>query len=109
LSRRPPRLLQNSLSTGDSPGQVSVSITAVPEPATWAMMILGFLRNGRRCLLAEQQRRRSTTPDDQSFLNPRGRLFGTAFVLVHDKAQRTTTGTADLGPELTLGSSLPSH
>jgi hypothetical protein len=46
---------------------------------------------------------RSTTPDDQSFLNPRGRLFGTAFVLkVHDKAQRTTTGTADLGTELTM-------
>jgi hypothetical protein len=37
---------QNSLSAGDGPGQVTVSITAVPEPATWAMMILGFLGMG---------------------------------------------------------------
>jgi hypothetical protein len=33
---------QNALTAGDGPSQVSVLITAVPEPSTWAMMILGL-------------------------------------------------------------------
>jgi hypothetical protein len=33
---------QNNLGAGNGPDQVAVSIAAVPEPSTWAMLILGF-------------------------------------------------------------------
>jgi hypothetical protein len=37
----------NNLSTNpDAPGQSGFSITAVPEPSTWAMVILGFVGIG---------------------------------------------------------------
>ena len=68
----------------------TVTITAVPEPSTWAMMILGFAG------LGFMMYRRKSKPASKLF--GVAALLATVFAVSGDESRAGTIGPGDLGP-----------